>query len=82
MRSFGGRGGTGVGKSLAYLVPAALHAIRTKRKAVICTHTIALQEQLMYKDIPLVQKLIPDEFEAVLLKGGRITFAPRDWHGR
>ena len=61
--------GTGVGKSLAYLVPAALHAIRTKRKAVICTHTIALQEQLMYKDIPLVQKLIPDEFEAVLLKG-------------
>ncbi|MCX8511115.1 MAG: DEAD/DEAH box helicase, partial [Chthoniobacteraceae bacterium] len=61
--------GTGVGKSLAYLLPAALHAIRTKRKAVICTHTIALQEQLMYKDIPLVQKLVPDEFEAVLLKG-------------
>ena len=61
--------GTGVGKSLAYLIPAVLHAIRSKRKAVISTHTIALQEQLMYKDIPLVQKLIPDEFEAVLLKG-------------
>ena len=61
--------GTGVGKSLAYLIPAALHAVRTKRKAVICTHTIALQEQLMFKDIPLVQKVIPDEFEAVLLKG-------------
>ena len=61
--------GTGVGKSLAYLVPAALHAVRTKRKAVICTHTIALQEQLMFKDIPLVQKIVPDEFEAVLLKG-------------
>lgn len=61
--------GTGVGKSLAYLVPAALHAVRTKRKAVISTHTIALQEQLMFKDIPFVQQIIPEEFEAVLLKG-------------
>ena len=61
--------GTGVGKSLAYLIPAALHAVRTKCKAVISTHTIALQEQLMYKDIPLVQKLLPIEFEAALLKG-------------
>lgn len=61
--------GTGVGKSLAYLIPAALHAAATKRKAVISTHTIALQEQLVYKDIPLVQRLLPIEFEAVLLKG-------------
>jgi ATP-dependent DNA helicase DinG len=61
--------GTGVGKSLAYLVPAVLHAVRTKRKAVVSTHTIALQEQLMFKDIPLVQKIVPQEFEAVLLKG-------------
>ena len=61
--------GTGVGKSLAYLIPAALYAVRTKSKAVISTHTIALQEQLIYKDIPLVQKLLPIEFEAVLLKG-------------
>lgn len=61
--------GTGVGKSLAYLIPAALHAVRHKRKAVISTHTIALQEQLVYKDIPLVQKLLPVEFEAALLKG-------------
>jgi len=61
--------GTGVGKSLAYLVPAVLHSIRTKRKAVISTHTIALQEQLIFKDIPLVQKLVPEEFDAILLKG-------------
>ena len=61
--------GTGVGKSLAYLIPAALHAIRSKKKAVISTHTIALQEQLMFKDIPLVQQILPEEFEAVLLKG-------------
>lgn len=61
--------GTGVGKSLAYLIPAALHAVASKRKAVISTHTIALQEQLIYKDIPLAQKLLPIEFEAALLKG-------------
>ena len=61
--------GTGVGKSLAYLIPAVLHAVRTKRKAIVSTHTIALQEQLIYKDIPLVQKLLPVEFEAALLKG-------------
>lgn len=61
--------GTGVGKSLAYLIPAVLHAKRMRRKAVISTHTIALQEQLLYKDIPLVQKILPVEFEAVLLKG-------------
>ncbi|MEI6034046.1 MAG: ATP-dependent DNA helicase [Verrucomicrobiae bacterium] len=61
--------GTGVGKSLAYLLPAALHAVRTKRKAVISTHTIALQEQLIFKDIPLVQQLIEEDFEALLMKG-------------
>ncbi len=61
--------GTGVGKSLAYLIPAALFAVRNKRKAVISTHTIALQEQLIYKDIPLIQKMLPVEFEAALLKG-------------
>ena len=44
--------GTGVGKSLAYLVPAALLAVRQRRKAVISTHTINLQEQLIAKDIP------------------------------
>ena len=61
--------GTGVGKSLAYLIPAVFHAVRTKCKAVVSTHTIALQEQLVYKDIPLVQKLLPIEFEVALLKG-------------
>jgi ATP-dependent DNA helicase DinG len=61
--------GTGVGKSLAYLIPAALHAVTQKRKALICTHTINLQEQLIYKDIPLVQKVLPVTFEAALLKG-------------
>ncbi len=68
--------GTGVGKSLAYLLPAVLHARRTGRKALISTHTINLQEQLLYKDIPLVRGLIEEEFEAVLLKGRQNYVCP------
>ncbi len=68
--------GTGVGKSLAYLIPAILHAQRTGRKALISTHTINLQEQLLYKDIPLVRELIEGEFEAVLLKGRQNYLCP------
>ncbi|MEI9894893.1 MAG: DEAD/DEAH box helicase [Chthoniobacter sp.] len=61
--------GTGVGKSLAYLVPAVLWALEKKKKAVISTYTINLQEQLVYKDIPIVQKVLPVEFEVMLWKG-------------
>lgn len=61
--------GTGVGKSLAYLMPAVEFALRNSRKAIISTHTINLQEQLMGKDIPILQKLLNTEFEAALLKG-------------
>ncbi len=61
--------GTGVGKSLAYLVPAILHALKERRKAVVCTHTINLQEQLVGKDLPMVQKFIPQEFQTALMKG-------------
>ena len=68
--------GTGVGKSLAYLLPAVLHARRTGRKALISTHTINLQEQLLYKDIPLVRGLLEEEFEAVLLKGRQNYICP------
>ncbi|MES2706760.1 MAG: helicase C-terminal domain-containing protein [Verrucomicrobiota bacterium] len=69
--------GTGVGKSLAYLLPAALTALREKRKAVISTHTINLQEQLIAKDIPIVQKLVPQPFTAVLLKGRANYLCPQ-----
>jgi len=68
--------GTGIGKSLAYLVPAILHAQRTGRKALISTHTINLQEQLLYKDIPLVRSLLKLDFEAVLLKGRQNYVCP------
>jgi ATP-dependent DNA helicase DinG len=61
--------GTGVGKSLAYLIPAVLAAMDGKC-TVISTHTINLQTQLIEKDIPLVQKLFPEfPFKAVLMKG-------------
>ena len=61
--------GTGVGKSFAYLLPAIDYAVRQKKRVVISTHTISLQEQLVEKDIPLLQAVYPDEFTAVLVKG-------------
>lgn len=68
--------GTGVGKSLGYLVPAILSLAanqeskdETKRRIVVSTHTISLQEQLIEKDIPLLNSVIPLEFSAVLAKG-------------
>ncbi|MEN9675430.1 MAG: hypothetical protein RIS76_1326 [Verrucomicrobiota bacterium] len=61
--------GTGVGKSFGYLVPAILFAVAQKKKAVISTHTINLQEQLTEKDLPLLQKVLPVEFSFAMLKG-------------
>ncbi len=61
--------GTGVGKSLGYLLPALRFALSRDRKAVISTHTINLQEQLMNKDLPILQKAMGEDFSAALLKG-------------
>lgn len=61
--------GTGVGKSFAYLLPAIDYAVKRNKRIVISTHTISLQEQLIEKDIPLLQSIYPDEFTAVLCKG-------------
>ncbi len=72
--------GTGVGKSFAYLLPALAAVIgerathenlptQRRKRIVISTHTIALQEQLISKDIPLLRAVVPDEFSAVLVKG-------------
>ena len=61
--------GTGVGKSFAYLLPAIDFAVKQKKRIIISTHTINLQEQLIEKDIPLLQSVYPDEFAAVLVKG-------------
>lgn len=61
---------TGVGKSFAYLIPSIYHALETGLPSVICTETIALQEQLIEKDIPFLQSLLTQlPFKAVLAKG-------------
>ncbi|MBI5385485.1 MAG: DEAD/DEAH box helicase, partial [Verrucomicrobia bacterium] len=61
--------GTGVGKSLAYLIPAILFAVARKKKAIVCTHTINLQEQLTQKDLPMLKHILPVEFSFAMLKG-------------
>ncbi len=61
--------GTGVGKSLAYLVPSILYAVANKKKAVISTHTINLQEQLTEKDLPMLASILPVSFSYTMLKG-------------
>ena len=67
--------GTGVGKSFAYLVPAIMATAKPqsedapRRRVVVSTHTISLQEQLMRKDLPFLNSVIPLEFTAVLVKG-------------
>ncbi len=67
--------GTGVGKSFAYLIPAILSAQgnqgeeQKKKRIIVSTHTISLQEQLIKHDIPFLQAVLPVEFSAVLVKG-------------
>ncbi|MCA9038755.1 MAG: DEAD/DEAH box helicase [Planctomycetaceae bacterium] len=67
--------GTGVGKSFAYLVPAILaaygrrHEGNKRKRIVVSTHTISLQEQLIQRDIPFLNAVLPLEFSAVLVKG-------------
>jgi len=62
---------TGVGKTLAYLVPALLYAIEEGRKAIISTHTKNLQEQLLQKDIPIAKSFLAREISVATLKGRR-----------
>jgi ATP-dependent DNA helicase DinG len=66
--------GTGVGKSLAYLIPAILFAVAQKKKAIVSTHTINLQEQLTEKDLPMLVGVLgalpePVKFSFSMLKG-------------
>ena len=61
--------GTGVGKSLAYLIPAALWSIRHNQRVVISTNTINLQEQLVNKDLPLLTEHLGLPIKASLIKG-------------
>ena len=79
-------GGTGVGKSLAYLLPAALFAVSKGQKVVVSTNTINLQEQLIGKDIPALQSVLeeagllePGALRVALLKGRANYLCLRRW---
>jgi ATP-dependent DNA helicase DinG len=61
--------GTGTGKSVAYLLPAALWALRNQERTVVSTNTINLQEQLVGKDLPLLQSALGEELRWSLVKG-------------
>lgn len=61
--------GTGTGKTLAYLVPAIAAACGSGARVVISTGTKNLQEQLMDKDIPFLQEVLPKQFRAAVMKG-------------
>ncbi len=61
--------GTGIGKSIAYLLPAIYWAVQNGQRVVVATHTINLQDQLLNKDIPDLQRILPVDFRAVSLKG-------------
>ncbi len=62
-------GKTGVGKTLGYLIPAIVFSKLLGRRVIISTATVALQEQLIQKDLPALRKLSPIEFEFGLAKG-------------
>ena len=72
--------GTGVGKSFGYLVPSILFAVANRRKAVISTHTINLQEQLIGKDLPVLEQVLPVRFSYTMLKGRQNYLCTRRLH--
>jgi len=72
--------GTGTGKSLAYLLPAALQAVQSNRRVVVTTATTTLQDQLFKQDLPLVQVALDDlQVRASVLKGRGNYLCLRRW---
>lgn len=69
--------GTGVGKSFAYLIPAALFAVQNNTRVVISTNTINLQDQLIRKDIPDLAAALGINLRAAVLKGRTNYLCPR-----
>src|SRR5580658_8994263 len=77
--------GTGVGKSIAYLIPSILFAVSRRKKAVVSTHTINLQEQLTEKDLPMLADVLgrlpdPVKFSFAMLKGRANYLCTRRLH--
>lgn len=71
--------GTGTGKSMAYLIPAALWSLQNNQRVVISTNTINLQDQLIHKDIPDLRRILGIDLRAVVLKGRANYLCPRRW---
>jgi Zn-dependent protease len=71
--------GTGIGKSLAYLLPSVLWSINAGHKVIVSTHTINLQEQLKNKDIPLAAKISGRDFSSSVIKGRSHYLCLRKW---
>lgn len=69
--------GTGVGKSFAYLLPAAMFAIKNSTRVVVSTNTINLQDQLINKDIPAIREILGLDVQATILKGRGNYICPR-----
>ena len=69
--------GTGVGKTLAYLVPVVQWAVRKRRRVVVSTWTRTLQHQLVRKDLPLLAETLGLEFDFQLCLGGENYLCPR-----
>ena len=72
--------GTGVGKSFAYLIPAALFAMQNNTRVVVSTNTINLQEQLIKKDLPDLRAALGIDLRAAVLKGRSNYLCPRRLH--
>jgi ATP-dependent DNA helicase DinG len=65
--------GTGVGKTLAYLIPMAEYAVKNKKRVIISTYSKALQSQIYKKDLPLVKKIFPElKFEIIFGAGNYV----------
>lgn len=72
--------GTGVGKSLAYLLPLIYYTVDENKLAVVATHTITLQEQLFQKDIPFLKSILPFDFHVEVFKGRSNYLCLRKWN--
>lgn len=75
-------GGTGSGKSLAYLIPALWRAVVDDEQTIVSTHTITLQEQIWERDLPLLQQISPRPLRTALLKGRHNYACRRRWSQR
>ena len=71
--------GTGIGKSIAYALPALVWAMKHQEKTVISTHTISLQEQLFHKDFPFLLQILQADLSVVLVKGMNNYLCLKKW---